>query len=276
MNGAIVGDILGSIYEKIPKHPIRVVMQATDDSILTCACYDWVNSLDDDLKNLHTEKTQNKIYRKAVTSLKKWAKRFPEKSGFSKGFTDWAAQKNFNNKVANTNGCIMRSSPISAYSFKNNLSKSDRHLLLKIFCSTTHDHIEAYQACYKHSDLICYSLENNLENTRKYILENYAEDLKSAQEWNLIANEKPGKFIWTAKESLSIAISSIYYSSSWQEMMDFFNVIEGDVDTYAAIAGPIAQSLYPDFKKAYEEALNVILESSRNNDLHILKILNKV
>lgn len=274
MKGAIVGDILGSIFEQIPKHPVRVVMQATDDSILTCACHEWVNSIKNPKELLKTLEGQNKLYEKAVRSLKKWAKLFPENSGFSKGFTDWAATSGYKSKVADTNGCIMRSSPISRFSFKHQLTTEERHALLTIFCKTTHDHVSSYEACIKHSNLIMFAFTHCLDETNNYIALNHKNELKKAQEWQEKAKDLPGKFIWSAKDSLAIAIGSIYYSNSWEEMMNYFKTIGGDVDTYAAIAGPIGELLYKDFPQAYETALNVILDSTRYNDIHILKIIN--
>ena len=46
MFGAILGDYLGSVFEKIPHKPQRTIPICTDDSYLTCAVIDWMQKKD--------------------------------------------------------------------------------------------------------------------------------------------------------------------------------------------------------------------------------------
>lgn len=273
MLGAITGDILGSIYEKIPKYPQRATMEPTDDSILTCACYDWLIGLKkEQLLTLDDEKTQQEVYRRAVRILKKWASYFPEAAGFSKGFTIWSQQKGYQSKVADTNGCIMRSSPISEFAKQRGLSDVQRSILLKLFCEPTHNHPESYQACQEHSDIIMKSYGMSHQEMHYYLLENCIDKINSVDVWVEKAQKAHGFFIWSAKDSLAIALSAIAYSSTWEAMMEFLKTVGGDVDTYAAIAGPIGENIYYDFESHKDIANNVLINSSKANTAKILKV----
>lgn len=246
MIGAIIGDVLGSVHEKIPHHKQRSILQPTDDTILTCACFEWCNNITkEQLKNLDLEDVQETLYKNAVDVLKKWANKYPEDSGFSKRFTSWAKESGYDNKVADTNGCIMRSSPISALAHANKLHPQYRNMLLNIFCKTTHDHISSYEACEVHSHVITHCLSNtNHNNFKKFIDAYYPNRVLPVEHWINTAKNTKGNFIWTAQESLDIALSALYFNSDFEGMMEFFIKISGDVDTYAAIAGPIAQCIY--------------------------------
>lgn len=52
------------------------------------------------------------------------------------------------------------------------------------------------------------------------------------------------KFIWDVPTSLSIALSSIVYSQSFEETIEFCNQTNMDTYTYCAISGPIAENLF--------------------------------
>lgn len=272
MYGAIIGDILGSIDEKIPNIPQRIELTPTDDSIITCACYEWCHSITDtEIILLDNESTQKTLLHRAIDYLKKWALLFPENGVFSPAFTLWAKQKSYNTKEANTNGCIMRSSPISQYAFIKKLSDIQRYTLLSIFCKTTHNHEESFLATNIHSDLILQSLKYpNLQQFRESFKDSYFSDIKSLDFWTCLANSKKSKFIWSATESLEIVLSAISQCNTYEETFEYFRKIGGDVDTYAAIAGPICQSIF-DYSSQYKQAHDIL---KNNDDIRIHKILS--
>lgn len=241
MNGAILGDIWGSIFETIPKFPRRLFMSPTDDTFLTCACYEFMNELTEDEKNSPTLHFDS-IYKKAVSSLKKWGKLFPEPGAYSTGFLNWAHTDGIEYKVASTNGCLMRQSPIALYSSIQNLGLENCIELSRIFCFPTHKSEESFLSSQQHITILYLFLHKQLN--KEDLINHYPQLIFPLEHWQNLASTVKNNFIWKSSDSLGIALSSIYYSASWEEMMRFLISISGDVDTYAAIAGPIAQILY--------------------------------
>lgn len=241
MHGAIIGDIWGSIFESIPGVPPRLTMEPTDDSLLTCACLDFMQQLSDD--ELHAPALHEAtIYPKAVNALKRTGRAFHSGGVFSPGFQAWAQQRGLVARTAKTNGCLMRHSPIALQGKELGLPLTACLELAKIFCHTTHDHPDAYAAVELHMRLLNQALRRTL--TRADLAgTGLVQDLAS---WQALARSTKGRFIWDAQQSLGIALSGLVASDNWEEMMRFFIAVSGDVDTYAAIAGPIAQCVYPE------------------------------
>lgn len=241
MNGAILGDIWGSIFETIPKFPRRLFMSPTDDTFLTCACYEFMQSLTENEKN-SPQNHFDEIYIKATFFLKKWGQLFPEPGTYSSSFLNWAKTDGTAYKVASTNGCIMRQSPIALYSHIYSLSLEQCVELSRIFCFPTHKSDEAFEVSKKHITILYLMLQKTMN--KEDFINNYPNLIQPLTYWQNLASTVKNNFIWKANDSLGISLSGIYYSSSWEEMMRFFISISGDVDTYAAIAGPIAQITY--------------------------------
>lgn len=265
MNGAILGDIWGSVFETIPKFPRRLFMTPTDDTFLTCACYEFMNSLSLD-ESTSPQLHFDSIYEKAALSLKKWGKLFPEPGAFSTGFLNWSQADGIEYKVASTNGCLMRQSPIALYSSIQNLGLENCIELSRIFCFPTHKAEESFLASKQHITILYLLLNEKL--TKEDLLAHYPNLIFPLDHWQNLSLTVKNNFIWKASDSLGIALSSIYYSSSWEEMMRFLISISGDVDTYAAIAGPLAQIIYGVPKDI--DKLNNVLFSL--NDVRFTKI----
>jgi ADP-ribosylglycohydrolase len=270
MLGAIIGDILGSIHEIIPGKPVRKEIQMTDDSFLTLACLEWMNKIDIvKFKFLYDKNKvlENRDFSKFVIELNKNAEKKlikwhdigsnQEKEdlipGFSKGFSTWCEEKKHNKKVLNnkryTNGCLMRNSPISYIGYKNGLTLEQVVFLSELFCKTTHYSEEAIKATKVHSTILYYILNGIInKNNIKESIEDLNVNIQTLENWlpteERVLKNKNHKFIWHAKESLDIALSSIYYSNSFEETLNFCNSTKMDTDTYSAIAGPIAEYLW--------------------------------
>jgi ADP-ribosylglycohydrolase len=269
MLGAIIGDILGSTHEKIPNLPMRKTPKMTDDSFLTFAAADWMLGIDFSKFNFLFPKSKkeetsdwnrfkNELIKSAEKALIKWydigiQANKDDTNGipiFSPGFAAWVNAKKTKEifhvkKKGNTNGCLMRNSPIPFFGFKNQLDLVKIIFLSKIFCKVTHPHEESLNAVKTHSTIILMSLmkEINSYNIRDSIRK-FNISIKPISEWIPLADGSRPKFIWDAKTSLDIAYSSIYYSQSFNDCIEFCNTTEMDTDTYCAIAGPIAQALW--------------------------------
>ncbi|NCQ50309.1 hypothetical protein GW796_00105 [archaeon] len=283
MLGAIIGDIIGSVYENIPKLPIRQTEQMTDDSFLTLAALNWMTDLDlskfkylFDKNKSHQNREfvliKQEIFNNAEKNLLKWYDIGIKENinqnnlipAFSPGFDNWVLAKN--NKIiskikynSNTNGCLMRNSPISFIGHSKSLSLEHVLELTKIFCLTTHTHEDSLHTTEIHSSLLylIYSKVINSSNIKNILskensiitsLHPNLISIKPLDFWipkekDVLDNPKL-KFLWDSKNSLNIALSAIYYSKSFKETMDFCNATNMDTDTYCAIAGPIAEGLW--------------------------------
>lgn len=249
MYGAILGDVLGSIEEQVPHLPKRTRHEPTDDSLLSCAAYEWCELIShDELQYLHEKSTRIALYRRACAALAAWANAFPQPDAFSKGFVQWVQKVNagcLEARPGNTNGCLMRSSAITEFCRKNGLSRWHRHALVSLFSRTSHNHLAALRATLAHSDVIDASFDVALGRiTKSELLEDFSADVQGVAYWQAKADAVPSRFLWKATDSWHIALSGLALSNSFEELMSFFAAVGGDVDTYGAIAGPIAQNLF--------------------------------
>lgn len=242
MFSAIVGDIIGSIHESIPNKQNTRVPSPTDDSFLTCACQEWIHSLPlEQIKSLLKDKSIKPIFKeKATFYLKKWWKKYPNE-GFSRGFNTWASSSDFFQAHRDTNGCLMRQSPIAYFCVKNKIDLETCLSLCEIFASPTHDHPDSYDAVISHGKML-YHTQNKTTSPQdfKSILESTSHAVQPLEHWK---NMK--KFIWDAKSSLAIAYSAVYYASDFKSTIENCIYIGGDVDTYCAIACPLAVGSWP-------------------------------
>lgn len=242
MFSAITGDILGSIHESIPNKKNTREAGPTDDSFLTCACYEWIQSLSlEKIKDLKDNPSIPKEFKNQATFyLKKWWAKYPGE-GFSRGFNAWAASPDFVQAHRDTNGCLMRQSPIPEFCVKNKIDLETCLMLCEIFASPTHDHQDSYNAVRSHGRTI-YRTQNNSVHPHdlKHLMENTLYKIQPLDYWKNI-----NKFIWDAKSSLAIAYSAIYHASNFETTIANCVYIGGDVDTYCAIACPISVATWP-------------------------------
>lgn len=277
MLGAIYGDIIGSIAEKIPRLPPRTKMTPTDDSFLTCACKDWIEFLTEKecSEFLVGGKNKDLLDREAAKSLKKWWSYFPEQ-GFSRSFNTWAKDvipgKEFKRGNRNTNGCIMRNSPIvPAMLAKSFYIRSDIVTIAQTFAGVTHMHQDSMDAVALHTEMIFLSTMNELSKaTLKSLLLSSDNPNFICKPLSFWREAMENEFIWDAPRSLSIAVSAILEADSFKEAMDNCVSVGGDTDTYAAIAGPIAEKMWGIDTETHELCLPILKDFPRIKALYKL------
>ena len=240
MLGAILGDTIASPFEGIKLAKYRKTPTPTDDSLLTCACKLWLKAFQsEDLSNLsQNTELQNKLLEKAIYYLKTFGSEY-KSYGFSKAFQAWSEQEEYLQMDRDTNGCLMRNSPIAEFCFIHNYNEEVLLKLTEIFTSPTHNHKDCYEATKLHSLIIYNSLKKQIhkDNYKDYLIKH--SNIRVPHYW-----QEEKKFIWDAKTSLEIALSCVYFAHDFISTIN--NCIEctGDTDTYAAIAGPIAQTIW--------------------------------
>ncbi len=228
MIGAIIGDVVGSRFEF---HNIKTKdfelwhndCHTTDDSVLTCATADWV------LHGGHPEKY-----------LLAWGRRYKDQrfedgkiSAFSPGFTKWLETKQAYN--ANTNGCIMRMSPVPI--MFDDYDKGMSHAIE--LTSTTHNHPESLTATGAYIDTAyMLKLRTPVPKIKEYILEKYNYNL-----YQTLDDIRPtyNKFYYTCKNSVPMALIAALDANDFVDAIRGAISIGGDSDTLACIAGGLAE-----------------------------------
>ena len=235
MLGAIIGDIVGSIYVWNPIktkdfnlfQPRRYF---TDDSVCTAAVADIL------LHNLPPAET-----------MQEWCRRHPDR-GYGGIFGHWI-YSDPEPYESYGNGAAMRVSPAAF------LNRDDLHAALNAadkVTAITHNHPEGIKGALAatHAIWLAYQGEK-AANIRQTITAEYGYDLSRT-----VDDIRPGySFDVTCQGTVPQAITCVLESESFEDAIRNAVSLGGDSDTLAAIAGPIAEALHgiPDeFKEQVE------------------------
>ncbi len=225
MWGAIIGDIVGSVYEwdRIKTKDFEFFSHRghfTDDSVCTAAVADML------LHDLPEAAT-----------LQKWCRRYP---GMSYGgwFGQWIWHESPEPYDSLGNGAAMRVSP-AAFLNRDDLAAalaaSDR------VTAITHDHPEGMKGARATVHTIWLALNaGDPAAIRATIAAEYAYDLART-----VDEIRPGyAFNETCQETVPESITCALESASFEDAIRNAVSLGGDSDTVAAIAGPIAEALH--------------------------------
>lgn len=221
--GAIVGDVIGSIYEHHPQLKIDFDLynprcRFTDDTVLTIAV---------------AESLVNKSSYK--DSLLKWGQQYPD-AGYGGRFIQWLAgdPQPYNSYG---NGSAMRVSPIGFYfhSLEKVLAAA------KESCMPSHNHSEGIRGAQAIAAAV-YLAKNGSSKSEivKYITEHLGYDLDFT-----IAEKRPFyHFDVTCQGSVPEAIVAFLDSKDYESAIRLAISLGGDSDTLACMAGSIALAYY--------------------------------
>jgi ADP-ribosylglycohydrolase len=274
MLGAIIGDIVGSVYEwhniKIKDFPLfRDDCFFTDDTVMTIATADAIMKArkrgdfpgEDDF----------------IDAYKSWGCRYPN-AGYGGQFGAWLHTDSGEPYNSWGNGSAMRVSPIAfSMQLENTGYKdiTDRTLLCakvydltKSCASVTHNHPEGIKGACAVSDAILYmrfareidhSVPNQREALKGFIENRYDYDLNKT----LDEIRPTYRFNESCQETVPQAIIAFLESTDFEDAIRNAISLGGDSDTLAAITGDIAQAAYgiPEWIK--EKALTYLDEPLR-------------
>jgi ADP-ribosyl-[dinitrogen reductase] hydrolase len=224
--GAIIGDIIGSVYEW---HNVKTTdfkmfgagTDFTDDSVLTFASMDSIlNDID------------------YGTSYQKYGRNFPHR-GYGGFFCSWIHADDPEPYNSYGNGSAMRVSPVGwAYdTLEEVLNQAKRS------AEVTHNHPEGIKGAQATAAAI-FLARNSSSKTdiKQYIQDTFGYDL--ARHINDI---RPlYKFNETCQETVPEAIISFLESDDYESAIRLAISIGGDSDTVACITGGIAEAFYRD------------------------------
>ena len=265
MLGAIIGDIVGSIYEfdNIKTKNFNLFtneMFFTDDTVMTIAIADAI---------INGAKPEN-----FILSMKKWGGDYIDKS-YGASFINWLKSENSEPYNSWGNGSAMRVSPCGwiaklSEPFEEGLKLTED--LAKKSAEVTHNHPEGIKGAQATASSIFFmrhgksknAIEEYKNKLKDYIQNKYKYDL------NFTLNEiRPSyAFNESCQKTVPQAIVSFLESENFEDAIRNAISIGGDSDTLAAITGSIAEAAYGIPEDIKEKAINYL-------DKKIKKLYNK-
>ncbi len=225
MLGALIGDLVGSVYEwnATKRKDFQPLIAAnafyTDDSVLTIAVADaFLNGRD------------------LVASFKDWGRRYPH-SGWGSRFAEWLFSEETAPYYSFGNGSAMRVSPVA-------LLAGDLEEALELArrsAAVTHDHpegIKGAQATAMAIYLARQGLEADAIRARVADFSGYHLD-------RTVDDIRPGyRFDVTCQGSVPEALICALEAESFEDALRNAVSLGGDADTLAAIAGAVAEARF--------------------------------
>lgn len=230
MLGALVGDIIGSVYEfKNTKTTdfqlFKEHSRFTDDSVMTLAVAKWL--LEDEA---HTTKH-------LVRCMQELGRKHPD-AGYGGTFVRWLFTEDPQPYNSWGNGSGMRVSPVGLYAETLDEALS----LAEITASVSHNHPEGVKGAQAiaASVFLCKHGRSKRE-IKDYIVETFGYNLNRT-----IAEIRPGYvFDVSCQGSVPEAIIAFMEGNSFEEVIRLAISLGGDSDTIGAMAGAIAACMYP-------------------------------
>lgn len=227
MLGAIIGDIVGSVYEwnntKTKDFPLfNEKCFFTDDTVMTIAVADALfnGSQADDF----------------IDSMKKFGKLYPD-AGYGGGFRRWLFSNDKEPYNSYGNGSAMRVSPCAWY--ENSLEEVED--LAARSAAVTHNHPEGIKGAQATAAAIHLArINKNKAEIKEYIEQKYEYDLNRT-----LDEIRPGyTFNESCQGTVPEAIIAFLESKDFEDAIRNAISLGGDSDTLAAITGSIAEGAY--------------------------------
>ncbi len=230
MLGAIVGDIVGSIYEfqntkSMDFEMITPWSNFTDDSVMTLAVAKWL--VEDETHSIHY----------LIFCMQELGNRYPN-AGYGTRFSGWLEEDDPQPYNSWGNGAGMRVSPVGLYA----KTLDEALALAAITVSVSHNHPEGVKGAQAiaASVFLCKQGKSKAE-IKEYIEKSFGYNLNRT-----IAEIRPYyDFDVSCQGSVPEAIIAFLEGNSFEEVIRLAISLGGDSDTIGAMAGGIAACMYP-------------------------------
>ena len=246
MLGAIVGDIVGSVYEwdniKTKDFPFfSPGCFFTDDTVMTVAIGEGL---------LNGGKAED-----FIIALRKYGRLYPG-AGYGARFADWLRSAGKEPYNSWGNGSAMRVSPV-AWAGKTLLEVEG---LATVSAAVTHNHPEGIKGAQATAAAIFLAREGKSKGDIKAYLESkYGYNLGRT-----LAEIRPlYRFNESCQETVPEAICAFLESLDFEDAIRNAISLGGDSDTLAAITGSIAEGAYGVPGKIAERALSILDQDLR-------------
>lgn len=256
MIGAIIGDIVGSVHERVHlkrmDFPLFVQnSRFTDDTVMTLAVAEAIMNQEPFAPVLH-----------------RWGRKYPDR-GYGKMFRKWLKSDDLKAYNSYGNGSAMRVTPIGyAYERPDQVMQE-----AKTSAKATHDHPEGIKGAQ--AVALCVLLAR--KGQTKESIRDSIEGLFGYDLSRTIQEIRPKyKFDATCQGSVPESIIAFLDSKDVEHAIRLGISLGGDADTIACIAGGIAQAFYKEVPKDLsdkarellsEEALEVLDKFCKKYDV---------
>lgn len=244
MLGAACGDVAGSVYEhsniKYLPDQDRLIPHAgriTDDTVMTLAVADGIRLALEKLgKNwMNREDAREILFHEIQRSMGFFGRKYPH-AGYGGGFRRWLKAEHPEPYNSWGNGSAMRVS--YAGWMANTLEEAE--LLGEISASVTHNHPEGIKGAKVIAGIIFLLRDGaNKDQIRRYASRYYDLD------FTLDSIRDSYRFDVSCQGSVPQAIRAFLEGDSFAQVLALAISIGGDSDTIAAMAGSMAEVLYP-------------------------------
>ena len=222
--GAVAGDIIGSIYEwnatkKTDFHLFTPFSKYTDDTVMTVANADWLNTGDS-----------------LLGIMQDYGNRFPH-AGYGGMFRSWLREDDPKPYNSFGNGSAMRVSPIG-WAF-NTLEETLE--AAKTSADITHNHPEGIKGAQATASCIFMArtgkskkeIKEYIEQTFGYDLSRTCDEIRPTYQFDV-----------TCQGSVPESIIAFLESTDFENAVRLAVSLGGDADTMGAITGGIAEAYY--------------------------------
>jgi len=226
MLGAIIGDIVGSVYEwdniKIKEFPLFTTKCFfTDDSVMTIAVAEALlnGGTSDDF----------------IDSFKKFGRMYPN-AGYGGKFYKWVFSDDREPYNSWGNGSAMRVAPCAW--FAGSLEEAER--FAEVSAAVTHNHPEGIKGAKATAAAIFLARINRIDEIKSYIEDTYGYDL------NRTLDEIRPDYMFneSCQETVPEAIIAYLEAKDFEDAVRNAISLGGDSDTLAAITGSIAEAAH--------------------------------
>jgi ADP-ribosylglycohydrolase len=226
MQGAIIGDIVGSTRERhnIKTEDFKLIPSGsrfTDDTVMTLAVAKWL--MDDPTHHPDT----------LVTIMQDMGRKYPD-AGFGGMFRNWLNADNPQPYGSYGNGSAMRVSPVGLYA--NTLDEALE--LARITASVTHNHPEGIKGAQAIAACVWMKKGGNVDDERMkcYVEEHFGYDLSVKLE----DIREAYRFDVSCQGSVPIAIMAYLQRNTPLECLRLAISMGGDSDTIGCMTASIA------------------------------------
>lgn len=241
MIGAIIGDIVGSVYEwhdiktkDFP--PFREECFFTDDTVMTVAVAEAL---------MKGGRKQD-----FITAMKKYGRMYPD-AGYGGRFGGWLFSDSVEPYNSWGNGSAMRVAAVGWWA----KSLDEALELAKVSAAVTHDHPEGIKGAQATAACIYLARTGSSKaDIRDYIEETFGYDLSRT-----LDEIRPGyRFNESCQDTVPQAVTAFLESTDFEDAIRNAISLGGDSDTLAAITGSIAEGAYGVPEEIRDKALTYL------------------
>lgn len=259
MLGALVGDIIGSVYEfantKSTDFELFTPWSSyTDDSVMTLAVAKWL--VEDEAHTIHY----------LIFCMQELGNRYPN-AGYGGNFGWWLRQDEPQPYNSWGNGAGMRVSPVGLYA----KTLDEALALAAITASVSHNHPEGVKGAQAVATCVFLAKEGKTkEEIKVYVESTFGYNLNRK-----IAEIRPRyEFDVSCQGSVPEAIIAFLEGNSFEEVIRLAISLGGDSDTIGAMAGAIAACIYPIPNHITEKCKAILTEDLRGIEDIFMNFIN--